>query len=298
MPIFGVGGLNGGLVDANNVSWRLAQVLSKGAADSTLDTYAVEQRYAWSENVRQAEQSTLFMTPGTPGRMLARDAALELALEDATFATLLNPRQSSAIDYLSSPMNVPDDEVWIGGVAPGALVPDVVVGRVRSDGGTDRVHLSEVVTAFAVVCGGGARLPIPAEAQLIILGERANRAEGDISDIDGALAAALSVGPGTAYILRPDRHVVARRHAWTATELDSVIEAARDGVSCARPAGSVAPAAEPSRTETVWMGVGDALESTPVERHAKLMTKFSLLLAERLDDPERVLKLLSIASAD
>lgn len=298
VPIFGVRGLNGGLVDANNVSWRLAQVLSDGAAVSTLDTYATEQRYAWSENIRQAEQSTLFMTPGSPGRTLARDAALELAAKDATFAALMNPRQTSAIDYHCSPMNVPDNELWESGVAPGALVPDVIVGRVESGGGLERVHLSEVIDRFAVVCGAKATLPELGESQVIVLHSRADSIAGDIVDIDGALVAALSVGHEAGYVLRPDRHVVARRQRWTRTELDSVITAAKAGVPVTCRGHSAASASEPSHTETVWMRVGDALEGVPVERHAKIMTKFSLLLAEQLDDLEQVLTLLDIARAD
>ena len=98
VPIFGVRGLNGGLVDANNLAWRLADVVHGRAGDTTLDTYASEQHHAWSENIRNAEQSTVFMTPGTPGRTLARDAALELAADDPVCAARLNPRLAEYLD--------------------------------------------------------------------------------------------------------------------------------------------------------------------------------------------------------
>lgn len=56
--------------------------------------------------------------------------------------------------------------------------PDVIVGRVESGDGLERVHLSEVIDRFAVVCGPKATLPELGESQVIVLHSRADSMPG------------------------------------------------------------------------------------------------------------------------
>ena len=289
VPIFGVRGLNGGLVDANNLAWRLADVVHRRAADSTLDTYAIEQRHAWSENIRNAEQSTVFMTPGTPGRTLARDAALELAADDPVFATLLNPRQTSAIDYSTSPANVADTEAWAEGVAPGGLVPDVVVGRVGRDGTVEAAHLSAVLgdRYLAVVGAGVIDDPLPAlEADVVRLTALEDADVGMIVDLHGELADALGVVSTSVHVIRPDRHLLARRRAWSAADRAAVETAVATGIA---PVAATAPAPlEASPAEQAWTRLAALLDRQSRDRVPAVMTKLALLLATDLDDTERL----------
>jgi 3-(3-hydroxy-phenyl)propionate hydroxylase len=44
------------------------------------------------------------MAPPNHGFRLLREAALRLATEDAAVAALLNPRQSTPVDYVGSPL--------------------------------------------------------------------------------------------------------------------------------------------------------------------------------------------------
>ena len=125
VPIFGVRGLNSGLEDADTLAWMLLLVLRGTADEALLDVYSAERRGAWEQNVAQAEKSTLFMTPGTRGYELTRDAVLALATRRPVLRELINPRQSSATHARTSPLTLPCDA---DGLRPGDPVPDRVFG--------------------------------------------------------------------------------------------------------------------------------------------------------------------------
>ncbi|MDR7304358.1 FAD-dependent oxidoreductase [Haloactinomyces albus] len=139
VPIFGVRGLNSGLEDADTLSWTLASVVHGTAAPALLEVYAAERREAWRQNVEQAEKSTLFMTPGTHGYAMTRDAVLTLANRRPVLRHLINPRQSSATHSRTSPLTTTMAEHDPQGSdpqepAPGDPVPDRIVQVDTSDG--------------------------------------------------------------------------------------------------------------------------------------------------------------------
>ena len=74
-------------------------------------------------------KSTEFMAPPDFAFTLMREAALRLALDDPTVRPLLNPRQSSAIRYVGSPLNQPDTcDKWSGDdAAPGCPAPEALL---------------------------------------------------------------------------------------------------------------------------------------------------------------------------
>lgn len=136
VPIFGVRGLNSGLDDAGNLAWKLARVLQDTAPDSLLDTYSTERVHAAHENMAYGAKSTEFMAPPNFAFKLMREATLRLALADEKVRSLINPRQSTPIQYLGSPLNVLDTDTWINDLsAPGMPVPEVLLD--------DSTHLSQ-----------------------------------------------------------------------------------------------------------------------------------------------------------
>jgi 3-(3-hydroxy-phenyl)propionate hydroxylase len=208
VPIFGVRGLNSGLVDACNLAWKIEAVRA-GAPDRLLDTYTEEQRAAALENVRIAMRSAHFMCPAGPGERALRDAALSLAVDNSSFAGLVDPRQTSPFDYVGSSLNTPDrlDDGWQGGPAPGCLAPNP-----PEAGGwlADRLGLG-----FTVLHAGPAPLPaLPESVDRLGLGDRSP------ADFDAT--------EGATYLLRPDRHVAARwRDRPSAEEVLAAWERAR-----------------------------------------------------------------------
>ena len=136
VPIFGVRGLNSGLDDAGNLAWKLARVINGTSPDSLLDTYSTERVHAAHENMAYGAKSTEFMAPPNFAFKLMREATLKLALADEKVRSLINPRQSTAIHYVGSALNVADTDVWSNDLAaPGMPMPEVLL-----DDGT---HLSQ-----------------------------------------------------------------------------------------------------------------------------------------------------------
>jgi 3-(3-hydroxy-phenyl)propionate hydroxylase len=200
VPIFGVRGLNSGIDDAGNLAWKLAAVVGGQGAEALLDSYSEERVYAARENIRQSRKSTLFMTPPSAGFALLREAALSLAVSQDFARPLVNPRQTTAIAFPDSRLQTEDDAPWSAGPPPGATLPDLK----RADGG----HLLDALGARPLL--------------LLAPGEAAPARAGlDVARLDAPTAAALGLGARGFYLVRPDAHVAARRHALEESALDA-----------------------------------------------------------------------------
>ncbi len=127
VPIFGVRGLNSGLDDAGNLAWKLARVVAGRSPERLLDSYTVERRHAALENMAYGAKSTEFMAPPNFAYQLMREATLRLAVTDPTVRSLINPRQTTPIAYVGSPLNQPESTPGLappGSPAPEARLPD------------------------------------------------------------------------------------------------------------------------------------------------------------------------------
>ena len=128
VPIFGVRGLNSGLDDAGNLAWKLARVIKGESPDHLLDSYSPERRHAAEENMAFGAKSTEFMAPPDFAFRLMREATLKLALSDSKVRSLINPRQSTPITYMDSPLNGPEQGAWTHPMAaPGAPAPEALL---------------------------------------------------------------------------------------------------------------------------------------------------------------------------
>ena len=136
VPIFGVRGLNSGLDDAGNLAWKLARVIQGTSPDSLLNTYSTERVHAAHENMAYGAKSTEFMAPPNFAFKLMREATLKQALADDKVRSLINPRQSTPIQYVGSVLNVADTDVWSNDLsAPGMPAPEMLL--------EDGSHLSQ-----------------------------------------------------------------------------------------------------------------------------------------------------------
>ena len=132
VPIFGVRGMNSGIDDTHNLAWKLAWVVQGCSPAALLDSYSSERVFAARENIRHASKSTEFMAPPSRAFQLMREAALGLATKDPFFATLINPRQTSAITFADSPLNAADSDALA--VRAGARRSARGVSRRNGDG--------------------------------------------------------------------------------------------------------------------------------------------------------------------
>ena len=242
VPIFGVRGANSGIDDADNLAWKLAFVVKGLASDELLDSYSVERVAATHENLSYGTKSTEFMAPPSFAFELMRTAALSLAARHPSLNSLINPRQSSAITYATSPLNAAPERSagFTAGPVPGAVLPECPV-TIADDPDTREGHLTDLLgprfTAFYFSEDGA----LPAELRALERTMQARQVPFRVVPLTRRLASAGSshgwdhtgrlfpmygAAPGTLYLVRPDGHVLGRWREADAAEALSAIDRA------------------------------------------------------------------------
>ncbi|MEP6548139.1 MAG: FAD-dependent monooxygenase [Gammaproteobacteria bacterium] len=230
VPIFGVRGLNSGLDDAGNLAWKLALVQQGQARGSLLDSYSSERVAATRENIAYGAKSTEFMAPPHRGFALMREAALRLALESSRVRSLINPRQTSPVEYECSPLNQADDaDTFHHGARAGAPAPEARLRTARGAG-----HLTALFggSFVALYFSDDPRLP-PAIALLAERGRLgvaalrivriATHGEPDECAVvaePGQAWDRYDATEGTLYLIRPDGYVMGRWRAAASNAAD------------------------------------------------------------------------------
>ncbi|HOB01255.1 MAG TPA: FAD-dependent oxidoreductase [Casimicrobium huifangae] len=224
VPIFGVRGLNSGLDDAGNLAWKLAAVLRGEAADSLLDSYSIERVHAARENIRYGAKSTEFMAPPNYGFRLMREAALRLALENDSVRSLVNPRQTTAIEYVDSPLNIADFGAFDGGPHAGLPAPEA---SIQTTGGAQ--HLSELFGQHFVALYFGDIAPATKGSggvRVYSVRDTVAIRDGDIHDTLGQMRERFAAAPGTLYVIRPDGYVLGRWRNGRDIDIAAIIDKA------------------------------------------------------------------------
>ncbi len=225
VPIFGVRGMNSGVDDTHNLAWKLAWVVQGRAGARLLESYSSERVYAARENIRHASKSTEFMAPPAGAFRLMREAALGLATKDPFFATLINPRQTSAITFADSPLNAEDPQALLAGPVPGAVLAECPV-----ETATGGRYLTELLgRGYTALClgGGDPRAPLAelSELPLAVVWIAPRQIGGaDALDATGRLFPLYGAVPSACYLVRPDGHIAGR---WRQPQAESIGSAVR-----------------------------------------------------------------------
>ncbi len=238
VPIFGVRGANSGIDDADNIAWKLAFVVKGLASPGLLDSYSDERVAATHENLSYGTKSTEFMAPPSFAFELMRKAVLSLAVKHPHVRSLINPRQTSAITYANSPLNVADRDGFATGPVPGAVLAEYPV-TIAENGRAREAHLTDLVTpCFTALCfidegdvsHGFAALSeslrqrgvpftvVPVSARL-----HAQATGVHAWDHTGRVFERYDAKPGTVYLVRPDGHVLGRWRNASAADIDAAI---------------------------------------------------------------------------
>jgi 3-(3-hydroxy-phenyl)propionate hydroxylase len=216
VPIFGVRGLNSGLDDAANLAWKLALVHQGAAPSSLLDSYSNERVRAARENIAFGAKSTEFMAPPHRGFALMREAALRLALVNPAVRSLINPRQTSPVEYPDSPLNQRNVGRWSGaGAAAGTPAPEAKLRTVEGAG-----YMSELFGGgfVALYFSSGARpfeqppaaVPGDVPLRLVRVAPGGAAASHTVVDEAGQAWKRYDAMQGTLYLIRPDGYVMGR----------------------------------------------------------------------------------------
>ena len=228
VPIFGVRGLNSGLDDAGNLAWKLAWVLKGQAPDSLLDSYSTERVHATRQNLAYGAKSTEFMAPPDFGFRLMREAALRLALVDATVRPLINPRQSAPISYDASPLNLTDGAPQAGpAAAPGQPAPDARL----QDGDTPRYISESFGRGFVLLAVSPLESNLARELDALAADTQAaphplrvlSVGDGGLNDAHGQLSERYGASAGAVILIRPDGYVLGRWSAPQAAQLRAAL---------------------------------------------------------------------------
>ena len=188
---FGARGANSGVQDADNLGWKLAAALQGRAG--LIASYDQERSEAVDENILNSTRATDFIAPRQKAEARFRNAALALARQTEFGKRFVNSgRLSTPTAYHESPLSTLDDGAWSVGPLPGAPIPDAPLGN---------GYLSERLgQGFALL-----RRPDAKEAPAIAGLPLVEATEGDET-----LIHRFDLAPGSAYLIRPDRHVAAR----------------------------------------------------------------------------------------
>ncbi|WP_408595328.1 FAD-dependent oxidoreductase, partial [Limnohabitans sp.] len=238
---FGARGANSGLQDADGLMWKLALVMRGLAPESLLESYNDERVYAADENILNSTRSTDFITPKSPTSVLFRQAALELARHHPFARKLVNSGRLSVPSFIThSVLNTPDVGAFAGDMLPGAPMDDAPITCNGHNGWLlDQlghrfqclVYVDDVAQLDAHTLRELQTLAQDAVAVQPIVVSRQAGAIGGVSvlvDAQGLFAKRYDAQPGSAWLVRPDQHVVAR---WRGIHRDA-IAAARDRATC------------------------------------------------------------------
>jgi 3-(3-hydroxy-phenyl)propionate hydroxylase len=228
VPIFGVRGLNSGLDDAANLAWKLAAVVRGQAQPALLDSFSQERVHATAQNISYGAKSTEFMAPPHAGFDLMRQAALRLAMVSVPIAQLINPRQSTPIEYLGSALNGNDSGFKARGPSaqakPGMPAPEAQLSLnghicylssfwassftllqfVEPD---VQSNLAPIVLNHSLLRGALVKRLIVA-----LNGSSLATTQDQVIDTLGLAADRFGAQHGSTYLIRPDGYVAARWH--------------------------------------------------------------------------------------
>ena len=240
VPIFGVRGANSGIDDADNIAWKLAYVVRQLASDKLLDSYSEERVFAARENLSYGTKSTEFMAPPSFAFDLMRKAVLGLAVEHPLLRSLINPRQTSAITYTASSLNVADQpaDVFSAGPKPGAILPECPI-TIIDKGQATQAHLTDLLDSRFIAFYFSDSGDVPAGFSdleptvrgktvpftLIPVAMHLNTETPGVLGWDhtGQLFPMYGAQPGTLYLIRPDGHVLGRWQAATINQVATAI---------------------------------------------------------------------------
>jgi 3-(3-hydroxy-phenyl)propionate hydroxylase len=261
MSVFGGRGLNSGVQDAANLVWKLVLVRAGLAPERLLETYDDERQAAALENLRLTASTMRFLVPPKGLPRWRRDAILRSSLFFPFMRRYVNAgHMSNPYTYRGSPIcseqaqlhlsfqdgaTTPEQRAVLRRFQKGPLAGELAPEVVLVDGTTgERVSTQDlfwhsfVVLYFCAdpdigihalqrvrsalpqvpmtLCVISPHVPVKSPPEGIKL----------LLDREGKGVTAYSAGSRTLYLVRPDKHIAARRFTCDLSELPGLLECA------------------------------------------------------------------------
>ena len=224
MPPFAGQGLNSGIRDAANLTWKVADVIEGRLAPAALDSYERERRPHALATVRLSEQLGRLVMTTSERLALRRDVLILKAVQTHDGRKYLEEMRYRPLQHYTDGLVLSGDEAALVGVSVGQpLAFDSVAHRAaRLD---DTVGRGWVVVAVDVPdADWGAVEPIVTalDADTVVIPTSdvwPHTQHRVLIDVDGALNSEFASYSGQFVLLRPDKFVAA---AWWPTDTPDV----------------------------------------------------------------------------
>jgi 2-polyprenyl-6-methoxyphenol hydroxylase-like FAD-dependent oxidoreductase len=188
-------GMNTGIMDAHNLAWKLALVVSGRSPEGLLDTYGAERAPVAANVLALTHALVRLGTLNRPVPRAARNAIIPAAGRLAPLQRRAVRRISHIhVSYAGSPLTRPDRSH--GGVRPGQRLPDL---EVFGDGRTTRLYEVLRHGRHVLLMQG------PSPGRGLPAGLDAWRDQIEVAEVADGLRPA-----GNVYLVRPDGYVAAR----------------------------------------------------------------------------------------
>jgi 2-polyprenyl-6-methoxyphenol hydroxylase-like FAD-dependent oxidoreductase len=200
-------GMNTGMIDAQNLAWKLALVAGGRAPDGLLDTYGQERMPVASGVLELTDRIVGLMTMRSPAKRAVRDAVIPVVTSLPAMQRRVARRLSQvSVAYPAGPLVLPDGErsghSAHGGPRPGERAPDIAV---HTSDGTSRLY-EQLRTGRHVLVASGVDEVAALDAAGMTRDELVIPVIGRIGD-------------GGVTLVRPDGIVAARSREGTAEYL-------------------------------------------------------------------------------
>jgi 3-(3-hydroxy-phenyl)propionate hydroxylase len=212
MSPFGGRGGNSGIMDADNLGWKLALLLRGRAGAEILDSFDAERHRAAEENIRITSRTGRFLRPRSPAEQCLRDAVLQLAPRHAFACALVNTGRLCTPHHYAGLPAFSDEPLAGKAVQNLSLVRQGMafglIDLLRESGAALTALLFEPATGWQAEAGRLSRA-LAAAAASAGLPLRVICVGVEVEDPQGRLAAETGAGPGDLALLRPDSHLAA-----------------------------------------------------------------------------------------
>jgi 3-(3-hydroxy-phenyl)propionate hydroxylase len=140
-------------------------------------------------------------------------------VDDPHVRALINPRQSSPIEYTGSPLNAGEDAGWTNALAaPGAPAPEALLGSDGGNGGD--FHLSQRFgLGFVCLVFGGTAPRLPSDVQALPVS-----AAMDVHGQAWQRYGLRHADEAALVLVRPDGYVMGRWHGLDAARVTQALQ--------------------------------------------------------------------------